>query len=308
MLEARNSIWRSLFQIMISALFVVMGWTILTPDVINNPIPWLTVIFFSGTMLRGVYLLFDRRAKILLDQHGVYFPGRHPTIISWEEITHFKADSSKHDISIEIDLKNKDLLDFKFFFLNVSCEQLNQCALQAIRRVRREKRAKLGYEAAISETAGEYSKNESKDSEMAWMHSSEALSAEDADEIDDDYDSKEIEESILKEHWLLPPWFSDDRIINEMTWVWVLASGVSAMIMVMSWYDPGGPPKISIFAQVVFVVAMGPVFMLIWYLLNLEDYTKYRSRWPSGTETNLEKRSHAKKRKDKKKQKQERIY
>ena len=287
MLEVRNSIWRSLFQIMISALFVVMGWTILTPDVIHKPIPWLTFVLFSGTMLHGVYLLFDRRAKVLLDQHGVYFPGKYQTIIIWEEITRFKADSSKHDNSIEIDLKNNDLLEFKFFFLNVSCEQLNQFALQAIRRVRREKRAKLASEAAVSETAGEYSENESEGSG-----------------IDDDYAPQKIEESLLKEHWLLPPWFSDDRIINEMTWVWVLASGVAAMLMVMSWYDPGGPPKISIFAQVVFVVAIGPVFMLIWYLLNLEDYTKYRSLWPSGPETRRGTKSPAKQSKDKKQQKQ----
>ncbi len=145
-LEVKNSIWRSLLQILISATFVWISWALMIPSGKKLLLAWSCFVFFSGCALVGIYHLFDRRAKILIDQHGIYFPGRHDKIITWEEIAGFAVRKTEYDHRIAVALHNGDELKFIFFFLNADSEQLNQRVQQELRKLRREKKEELDFD------------------------------------------------------------------------------------------------------------------------------------------------------------------
>lgn len=269
-LEVKNSFWLSILQSAGSAIFVWMCWSALKTGTGGNIIFWAGLILFPSGVLIGTYHLLDRRAKILLDQHGIYFPGNHDKIISWKDVAHFKASELQHKALVELELKNGDFFEFSFFRLNTTSDELNKYVRRELRRIRREKQLKLESE--------DEEKSSAEESATMAEFSNVALEENDEDENDNEEEIDEEIQAILEDRWIMPAWFSSDAVTNELTWVGVIVSVSMAILMVVSWYDPAGYPKISIIAQIAFVIGAGPVAMLLWYLRNWRDFSDYRSR------------------------------
>ncbi len=127
MLKVKNSILRSLLVIAGSLLFAWIAWTVLIPgDEGNKVIAWGSFLFFSATLIKGIVNLFDRRAKILIDANGIYFPGRKRGIIDWSEIKEFEIERNEYQDIIWIELKRGESLHFKMFYLDIPPEVLHK--------------------------------------------------------------------------------------------------------------------------------------------------------------------------------------
>ena len=114
MLTVKNSILRSLKVIAASLLFVWLAWTFLIPgDDGNKVIAWGCFLFFSVTLIKGIVNLFDRRAKILIDANGIYFPGRKKRIIDWSEIKEFEIERNEYQDIVWIELKEGEVYDIR---------------------------------------------------------------------------------------------------------------------------------------------------------------------------------------------------
>jgi len=127
MLTVKNSILRSLKVIAASLLFVWLAWTFLIPgDDGNKVIAWGCFLFFSVTLIKGIVNLFDRRAKILIDANGIYFPGRKKRIIDWSEIKEFEIERNEYQDIVWIELKEGEPLHLKMFYLDIPPEVLHK--------------------------------------------------------------------------------------------------------------------------------------------------------------------------------------
>lgn len=107
---------------------------------------------------------------------------------------------------------------------------------------------------------------------------------EDAEEIpdDDSIDAEEPEDAdepekpadnYLTSKHVLPPWFSDEPVTNDMIWTSVLTGGGVAMLFGLAYLE-GDPPKISLAEQIIVVIAftvLAPFFMFIYSFLRGSD-------------------------------------
>ena len=158
MLTVKNSILRSLLVIIVSLLFVWMAWAVLIPGNGNKFIAWGCFLFFSFTLIKGVCNLFDRRAKILIDANGIYFPGQQRSIIDWSEIKEFEIERNKHQDVIWIELKRGESLHLTMFYLNIHPEELHKhvesCMMRAAGLPDREELRKNAGKKGLAEFVG----------------------------------------------------------------------------------------------------------------------------------------------------------
>lgn len=303
MLTVKNSILRSLKVIAASLLFVWLAWTFLIPgDDGNKVIAWGCFLFFSFTLIKGVCNFFDRRAKILIDANGIYFPGRKRSIIDWAEIKEFEIERNQYQDIIWIELKRGEPLHLKMFYLNISPEELHRQVKKFMKRADglpdddelRQKAGKKGL-AEFVESA-EFS--EPTNPEL--VHGGIAVPAveepEDADDSEDADNSKELEDSedsedadeleeaedpdasILAQAWHLPAWFSDEPVTNEIIWTGVLAGGLVAMLFGFA-YLTGDPPKISVAEQIMVIVAFSVLAPFFLFMSSFFRGTSIHREW-----------------------------
>jgi len=297
MLTVKNSILRSLKVIAASLLFVWLAWTFLIPgDDGNKVIAWGCFLFFSVTLIKGIVNLFDRRAKILIDANGIYFPGRKKRIIDWSEIKEFEIERNEYQDIVWIELKEGEPLHLKMFYLDIHPEILHKHVESCMRRAAglpdREELRKNAGKKGLAEFVGPAEFTEPTHSEI--VPGGAAVSAvedpEDSDDVDDaeeipDDDSIDAEEpeeadesekpadNYLTSKHLLPPWFSDEPVTNDMIWTSVLTGGGVVMLFGLAYLE-GDPPKISLAEQIIVVIAftvLAPFFMFIHSFLRGSD-------------------------------------
>ncbi|HOI90953.1 MAG TPA: STM3941 family protein [Candidatus Rifleibacterium sp.] len=170
MLTVKNSILRSLKVIAASLLFVWLAWTFLIPgDEGNKVIAWGCFLLFSFTLIKGVCNLFDRRAKILIDANGIYFPGRKRSIIDWSEIKEFQIERNQYQDIIWIELQEGEPLQLKMFYLNIHPEELNKhvenCMMRAAGLPDRDELRKNAGKKGLAEFVGSALDDDSIDAE-----------------------------------------------------------------------------------------------------------------------------------------------
>lgn len=326
MLTVKNSILRSLKVIAASLLFVWLAWTFLIPgDDGNKVIAWGCFLFFSATLIKGIVNLFDRRAKILIDANGIYFPGRKKRIIDWSEIKEFEIERNEYQDIVWIELKRGEPLHLKMFYLDIHPEVLHKHVESCMRRAAglpdREELRKNAGKKGLAEFVepGESGKNaalgaalpssaavDSDNAEQAFVGDNEGNDGEEgcaenasSDESagpdnlgrNNDEEADESENSIsgsaepdpeeaenpddnyLTSKHLLPPWFSDEPVTNDMIWTSVLTGGGVAMLFGLAYLE-GDPPKISLAEQIIVVIAftvLAPFFMFIHSFLRGSD-------------------------------------
>lgn len=311
MLTVKNSILRSLKVIAASLLFVWLAWTFLIPgDDGNKVIAWGCFLFFSVTLIKGIVNLFDRRAKILIDANGIYFPGRKKRIIDWSEIKEFEIERNEYQDIVWIELKRGEPLHLKMFYLDIHPEVLHKHVESCMRRAaglpdREELRKNAGKkglaEFVDSGEPGESGKNaalgaalpssaaeDSDKAEQALIGDNEGNEGEEgcaentsSDESagpdnlsrNNDEEAEKPDDNYLTSKHLLPPWFSDEPVTNDMIWTSVLTGGGVAMLFGLAYLE-GDPPKISLAEQIMVIVAfsvLAPFFMFIHSFLRGSD-------------------------------------
>lgn len=294
MLTVKNSILRSLLVIASSLLFVWIAWTVLIPgDEGNKVIAWGCFLFFSFTLIKGVCNLFDRRAKILIDANGIYFPGRKRSIIDWAEIKEFEIERNQYQDIIWIELKRGEPLHLKMFYLNIRPEVLHKhvenCMMRAAGLPDRDELRKNAGKKGLAEFVGSAEFSEPTDPEIvpggiAVPAVEEPEDADDSEELEDAEVADELEEaedpdaSILAQSWHLPAWFSDEPVTNEIIWTGVLAGGLVAMLFGFA-YLTGDPPKISVAEQIMVIVAFSVLAPFFLFMSSFFRGTSIHREW-----------------------------
>lgn len=309
MLTVKNSILRSLKVIAASLLFVWIAWTVLIPgDEGNKVIAWGCFLLFSFTLIKGVCNLFDRRAKILIDANGIYFPGRKRSIIDWSEIKEFEIERNQYQDVIWIELKRGEPLHLKMFYLNIRPEVLHKHVESFMMRAAglpdRDELRKSAGKKGLAEFVKSAEFSEPTNPEL--VHGEIAVPAveepEDADDSEDADNSKELEDSedsedadeleeaedpedpedpdasILAQAWHLPAWFSDEPVTNEIIWTGVLAGGLVAMLFGFA-YLAGEPPKISVAEQIMVIVAFSVLAPFFLFMSSFFRGTSIHREW-----------------------------
>ncbi|NLF95330.1 MAG: hypothetical protein GX569_01245 [Candidatus Riflebacteria bacterium] len=302
MLTVKNSILRSLKVIAASLLFVWLAWTFLIPgDEGNKVIAWGCFLLFSFTLIKGVCNLFDRRAKILIDANGIYFPGRKRSIIDWSEIKEFQIERNQYQDIIWIELQEGEPLQLKMFYLNIHPEELNKhvenCMMRAAGLPDRDELRKNAGKKGLAEFVSPAEFTEPTDSEIvpggaavpAVEDPEDSDDSDDAEEIpdDDSIDAEEPEEAdepekpaddYLTSKHVLPPWFSDEPVTNDMIWTSVLTGGGVAMLFGLAYLE-GDPPKISVAEQIMVIVAFSVLAPFFLFMSSFFRGTSIHREW-----------------------------
>ncbi|GAB1352259.1 MAG TPA: hypothetical protein PLK58_15365 [Candidatus Rifleibacterium sp.] len=323
MLRVKNSLSRSLQVILSSVFMVWMSWAYLLPDPANSFFAWLVMGFFFIAFAIGCYRLFDRRVKVILDDRGVCFPENISESILWAEISGFVVSKKQHSFKFYIVYKSGETRRFSFFVLDTPHLVIQKFADLAIERAnigtgeRKSKKkiaamgladfvetgndgvvgighpeltAKMpaaGKGKFIEVSAGLESARAgiaSIEEEMSDLESRvEENLVSDSTEESELLDATVTSETYLKSPWIFPPWFSNDGVVNEMTWFCALFSGMTAFLFMASYLSDylGGPPKIGVFEQMVVIVGAGPIGALAMYLRNFREYSRYSSYLPT---------------------------
>lgn len=289
MLTVKNSITQSLKIIVGSSLMIWLALAGLITDKSKELIGWVLLIFFAATFIKGFYHLADRRTKILADKTGIYFPEKKRGFIYWSEVKKIEFTRDDFKDSVFIELKDGTPLRLKMFFLNTSpeifLEQVNKFILDfsALPQPPEPRQPEKARPAQIRASEPE-SEPEKISAEIAGTD--EEHINEIADEIEPSIihpyettiDSDEDEKDLLNSHYSLPAFFSDDEAINETVWISVISSGVTACLFIYAYFDSMGPPKISLPAQLMVVLAAGIFGPVLYFLRSASrngDY--YRS-------------------------------
>lgn len=292
MLTVKNSITQSLKIIVGSSLMIWLALAGLITDKSKELIGWILLIFFAATFIKGFYHLADRRTKILADKTGIYFPEKKRGFIYWSEVKKIEFTRDNYKDSVFIELKDGTPLRLRMFFLNTPpeelLEQVNKFILdfsalphpseppidkkkkESGKTVKPEQSVKtLPAQIRASEPESEPEKISTKISGDDEEHINEI-----ADKIEPSIihpyettiDSDEDEKDLLNRNYSLPAFFSDDAAINETVWISIISSGVTACLFIYANFDSMGPPKISVSAQFMTVLAagiIGPVFYFL---------------------------------------------
>ena len=295
MLTVKNSILRSLKVIAASLLFVWLAWTFLIPgDDGNKAIAWGCFLFFSVTLIKGIVNLFDRRAKILIDANGIYFPGRKKRIIDWSEIKEFEIERNEYQDIVWIELKRGEPLHLKMFYLDIHPEVLHKHVESCMRRAaglpdREELRknagkkslaefvdsgepgesSESGKNAALGAALPSSAAGDSDNAEQALIGDNEGNEGEEgcaenasSDESagpdnlgrNNDEEAEKPDGNYLTSRWLFPSWFSSEPVTNDIIWTGVITGGLVAMLFVFAHLE-GDPPKISLAEQIMVIIA-----------------------------------------------------
>lgn len=287
MLTVKNSILHSLKFTVGSFLFFWIAWMAFNQGDGDKFLTWICLALFFATFINGVYHLFDRRAKILIDSNGIYFPGQQRGIIDWLEIKEFKINRDPSQDTVWIELKQGEPLLLKMFFLDIRPEVLHENVESHMRRAaglpdREELRKNAINSLNSASTVANSRKKDGENIEIELNPLANAISTKVAAELDlpadkplppedeEDEEDKDVEnvtapseDSILTRKLQIPQWFSDEPVTNEIIWTSVL-SGLLCAILFGFAYLTGDPPKISIAEQILAIIAfaiLGPPFL-----------------------------------------------
>lgn len=287
MLTVKNSILHSLKFTVGSFLFFGIAWMAFNQGDGDKFLTWICLALFFATFINGVYHLFDRRAKILIDSNGIYFPGQQRGIIDWLEIKEFEIKRDQHQDTFLLELKQGEPLFLKMFFLDIRPEVLHESVESQMKRAaglpdREELRKNATNSLNSPSTVANLREKDAEDIEIEQnplpnaivrkvaakvdLPADKSLHPEDEeDEEDEDVENATTpsEDSILTRKLQIPQWFSDAPVTNEIIWTGVL-SGLLCAILFGFAYLTGDPPKISVAEQILAIIAfaiLGPPFL-----------------------------------------------
>lgn len=81
-----KSPWRAIKLLVISSVFVAIGFRGLYDGKMPSGFDWIGIIFFGTGIIVGLFHLFDRRPQIILNETGVFDCTTHKEFINWEII------------------------------------------------------------------------------------------------------------------------------------------------------------------------------------------------------------------------------
>jgi hypothetical protein len=82
----KNSIWLHILLIIACLAFVAAGILIIKLMPGKQLVGWLAIIFFGGGALLPLWLIADRRPRLIIDEKGIYDRTLHIDKIPWNEI------------------------------------------------------------------------------------------------------------------------------------------------------------------------------------------------------------------------------
>ncbi len=116
-----KSPWRALKLLLISSVFVIIGFYILTQTESSRFMAWLTICFFGLGLPVGLIQLLDRRPQIIINEIGIYDRSTRLEVINWSIIKDaypFDIHGQKF-ICLVVDEKNKPSKRKGLFYRNV---------------------------------------------------------------------------------------------------------------------------------------------------------------------------------------------